>query len=122
MHGVGSYTSRFENDSDAGWFGKQTMARGGVGSVKAFFNGFAINADMEPTAIAQNIFVAGLMLAFATRGGDSDVTAAMLEVTEALSGKGKGCVAKAVDKLEKRLIKAEDQIQEFLKELVAKAP
>jgi hypothetical protein len=122
VHGVGSLSSRFDNDSDAGWFGKQTMARGGVGSVKAFFNGFAINGEMENTAVAQNVFVAGLMLSFATRGGNADVTESMVELTDALSGKSRGNIVKLIDKLEKKLIKAEDGITAHLKELIAKAP
>lgn len=121
VEGVGSYTSRFDNDSDAGWFGKQHVAKGGVGNLKAFFAGYAISGEMESKDIAYNIFQSGLLLSFATRGGDQEVTAAMEAVTAALSGKGKGA-DKAIEKLEKKLIGAQDGVTAHLQGLVAKAP
>lgn len=121
LEGVGSYTSRFDNDGDAGWFGKQHVAKGGVGNIKAFFAGFAISGEMESKDIAFNIFQAGLLLSYATRGGDKEVTAAMEAVTEALSGKSKGA-DKAIEKLEKKLIGAKDGVAAHLQELIAKAP
>ncbi|HEB51751.1 MAG TPA: hypothetical protein ENI87_00710 [bacterium] len=122
VHGIGSYTSRFENDSDAGWFGKQNLARGGVGNVKAFFNSFDLNGDMQSTEIAYELFRAGLMVSFATHGGDQACTDAMRAVTDALSGKSKKSATKAIEKLEKALAAAQDKIVEYLNKLIAKAP
>ena len=122
VHGVGSYTSRFENDSDGGWFGKQHVAKGGVSNIKSFFSTFALNSDLDSPQIAFNLFQAGLMLSFATSGGNKEVTDAMVAVTDALSGKGKGGVGKAITNLEKLLAGAQDEVVEHLKKLIAKAP
>ena len=122
LHGLGSYTSRFENDQDAGWFGKQHVQKGGVRNLKGFFAGFAISGEMEPTAIAYNLFQAGLMLSFAAHGGDAKATAALQEVTAALSGKKKGSPDKAIAKLQDALVEAEPKIVAYLQQLIAKAP
>lgn len=123
LHGLGSFTSRFETDSDAAWLGKAHVQRGGVRNLKTFFKTFALNADMELAAIGYNLYQAGLCLAFAVRGGDEKVTAAMQAVTAALSdGGGKGSAAKAIAKLETELIAAEAKIGEYLTKVIAKAP
>jgi hypothetical protein len=122
VHGVGSYTSRFENDSDAGWFGKTHLTRGGVSNIKSFFKTFTLSSDLQSAEIAFNLYQAGLMLSFATQGGNKEVTDAMVAVTDALSGKGKASVGKAISKLEGLLAGAQDQVTEHLKKLVAKAP
>ncbi|MFT4515166.1 MAG: hypothetical protein ACI91B_003880, partial [Planctomycetota bacterium] len=122
VHGVGSYTSRFENDSDAGWFGKQHVAKGGVSNIKSFFNGFALNGGMEPPQIAFNLFQAGLLLSYATQGGNREVTDAMVGVTNALSGKGKASVGKAITKLETLLAANQQPIVGYMMELIDKAP
>ncbi len=122
LHGVGSYTSRFENDSDAGWFGKQHLAKGGVGDLRAWFEGFALSGELDSKAVAYNLYQAGLVLAYATRGGDSNATAAMLAVTDALSGKGGGRAADAIGVLERQLAASRDGIAEYLRKLVEKAP
>ena len=121
LHGVGSLASRFDNDSDAGWFGKQQLARGGVGDLKAFFSSFAISADMEPQQISGNLFTAGLLLSFAMRTKDKNVLAAMTGVTDALAGKTKDA-DKAIERLEKQLVGARDAVLAHLQELIAKAP
>lgn len=122
VHGVGSMTSRFENNSDAGWFGKQHVAKGGVSSVKSFFKTFSLNGDMESSKIAFNLFQAGLLLSFATQGGNNEVTDAMVAVTEALSGKGKGSASKAITRLEGLLAESQDQIVAHMNKLIAEAP
>lgn len=122
VHGVGSYTSRFENNSDAGWFGKQHVAKGGVTSVKSFFKTFTLNGDMESTQIAFNLFQAGLLLSYATQGGNNEVTDAMVAVTKTLSGKGKGNAGKAIAKLEGLLAKNQDEIVAHMNKLIASAP
>ncbi len=121
VHGCGALTSRFENDRDAGWFGKQHVAKGGVGNVKSFFSSWQLSADIQPKQVDFNVFQAGLMLSFAMRGGDKPTTDAMVAVTDAVSGKG-GDASKAISALEKELAKSQDKIVDYLKTLIAKAP
>lgn len=116
--GLGSLVSRFSDGKTAGWFGEQHVSKGGVKDLKTWFNAFGINGEMESTAIDANIFQAGLVLAFALRGGDAKVTDAMLEVTrDFTSGKGKS-VDKAIDKVEKLVAEHEEQVRDYLKKLV----
>ncbi|MEZ6036846.1 MAG: hypothetical protein R3F29_05165 [Planctomycetota bacterium] len=114
LHGIGGYTSRFGNDGDASWFGKQQLQKGGLTNFKSFFSSFALEQD----TVGASIYQAGLMFAYATRGGDPAVTAAMEKVSEALSGKG-GTKA-AIDNLEKALIQAQAGVEKFLNELASK--
>lgn len=122
LHGIGSYTSRFQTDSDAGWFGKLHMQKGGVRNLKSFFSGFAISGEMESTAIDYNIYQAGLMFSFAATGSDEAVTAALHEVGNLLNGTSKGKFDKAIGKLEAALIAAEPKIAAHLQELISKSP
>ena len=85
-------------------------------------SGFTLNGDMTSTQIAFNIFQAGLFLSYATRGGNQEVTDAMVALTETLSGKAKGSASKAIVKLEKLLADNKDGISAHLKELAAKGP
>lgn len=122
LHGIGSYTSRFQNDSDAGWFGKQHVQKGGVRNLKSFFAGFAISGEMESKDIDYNMFQAGLLLAYAVHGGDAKVTEAMQAVTGCLAGTAKGNFDKALTKLQTHLIESEPKIVTYLQQLIAKAP
>ncbi len=122
VHAFGSYASRFENDHDAGWFGKQHVQKGGVRNLKGFFSSFAINMEMESKDIDYNIFQAGLMIAFAAKGGDAKVTEALQAVTAALSEGKKGGPDKAIVKFQAALIEAEPKIVTYLQQLIAKAP
>lgn len=122
MQGCGSLARYFENDSDAGWFAKPLVQMGGARNLKAFFAGFAITGDMEPTAISATVYEAGLMLSFAMRGGDEQATATLMSITDVLSGKTKGGIDKLVKQLEARLIEVEPAIGNYLKQLLAKAP
>ena len=122
LHGIGAYTSRFQNDSDAGWFGKQHQQKGGVRNLKSFFAGFAISGEMESTAIDYNMYQAGLLLAYAVKGGDPKVTETMQAVTAALGGTAKGGFDKAVTKLQTQLIEAEPKVAAYMQQLIAKAP
>ncbi|HEX6812583.1 MAG TPA: hypothetical protein VF384_13235 [Planctomycetota bacterium] len=122
VHGFGSFAARFENDSDAGWFGKQHEAKGGVRNLKGFFSSFAINMEMESKTIDYNIFQAGLLLAYATKGGDAKVTETMQAVTASFADSKKSGVDKAIGKLQAALIDAEPKIVAYLKQLIAKAP
>ncbi|HEX5054599.1 MAG TPA: hypothetical protein VFZ65_22675 [Planctomycetota bacterium] len=122
LHGFGSYTSRFDNDQDAAWFGQQHVQKGGVKNLKAFFAGFALNGEMEAKDVAYNLFQAGLMLSFAAQGGDAKTTEALQAVTASLSpGAKKGSAAKAISKLEAALIEAEPKIVAYLQKLIDKA-
>ncbi|MBL8727130.1 MAG: hypothetical protein JNM25_01780 [Planctomycetes bacterium] len=122
LHGVGSYTSRFQTDADAGWFGKLHQQKGGVRNLKGFFSGFAINGEMESTAIDYNIYQAGLMFSFAASGGDEAVTAALQDIGNLLNGSSKGKADKAIGKFEAALIAAEPKIAAHLQELITKSP
>jgi hypothetical protein len=125
-HAFGSATSRFQNESDAGWVGKQFLGRGGVGNVKAWFASFAINGEMQATEVANNIYMAGLLLTFAASGKDEKCTEALKAITAMLSGGGKGNVDKALDKavakLQAALIEAQPQLVAHLQHLITKAP
>lgn len=122
VHGVGTYTSRFENASDAGWFGKQHVSKGGVTSIKSFFKTFALSADVEQSQVDHNLYQAGLLLSYATQGGNNEVTDAMVELTNTLSGKGKGSASKAITKLEGLLAESRDQVVAHMNKLIAQAP
>lgn len=122
VHGVGTFASRFSNDSDAGWFGKQHVAKGGVTSIKSFFKTFALSSDVEQRQIDHNLYQAGLLLSYATQGGNAEVTDAMVRVTETLSGKGKGSATKAITKLEGLLAKNQDGVVAHMNKLIARAP
>ncbi len=122
LHGIGALASRFENDSDAGWFGKALAQRGGARNLKAFFAGFAISGEMEPTEISIAIYQAGLMFAFAMKGGEPKVTEAMVAVTDVLAGKKKGGFDKALTNLQTELAGAEPAIEKYLQSLLAQAP
>lgn len=122
LHGLASYASRFENDSDAGWFGKQHVQKGGVRNLKSFFTAFAINGEMEAKDIDYNLYQAGLMFSFAAEGGDAPITDAMVAVTHALSEPKKGGADKAIAKLTSLLIAAEEKLVAHLQKLIAKSP
>jgi hypothetical protein len=118
LHAVGSYTSRFETDSDAGFLGRGRTAR----NLKGFFASFAISGDMESKDIATNIYLAGLMLSYAVKGGDAKCTEAMQAVTAILAGTAKGNFAKALTALQQDLIASEAKVEDYLQKLVAKGP
>ena len=124
LQAVGGLASRFENERDAGWFGQQQMQRGGIGNLKAFFAGYAINGEMEPSAVSGNIFLAGLMLSFASaKDADPAAQAALQAVTAALAEPGKGAkVGATIDKLSTMLIASEAKITAHLQRLLASAP
>jgi hypothetical protein len=120
-HGIGSLTSRFHDESDAGWFGKAQQGRGGVGNVKAFFPSFAISGEMEPVAISHNLYGAGLLLSFAASGQDEKCSEAWTGVKGLFAG-NKGNAEKTVAKLQTALIDAQPKIVTYLEQLVTKAP
>lgn len=122
LHGLGSYCSRFENESDGGYFGKQHLAKGGVGDLASFFSGFTISGSMESKRIDYNEYQAGLMVDFAVHGGDAAVTAAMQGIGKALA-EGKGSqVGNGIKQLEPALVAAKPAIVAHLEKLITKAP
>lgn len=121
VQGCGTLTSRFENDSDAGWFGKAQMARGGLDNIKSLLGNYELNGGLESGKVDSHLFQAGLAVSFATRGGNKEVTDAMLKLTDALSGKASGA-GKALSNLEEKLGAAQDDIKKHLDMLISKSP
>lgn len=119
QHGIGALASRFENDYDAGHFGKQHIQKGGVKNLKSFFSGFAINGEMEAKDIDYNLYQAGLMFHFAMLGGDTATTEALTAVTKALDERNGKDVEKAIGKLQNTLIASEEKVVAHLAKLVA---
>jgi len=120
---VGSLASRFIQDHDAAWFGKQQMQRGGVRKLKGFFGGFGINGEMEPSEVSAQIYLAGLMLAYASSpGAEPGAAGAFKAIVAAFTDSHGGKVASAVEKLQHELIGKEDKISAYLQELVKKSP
>lgn len=117
LHGIGSLSSRFQNDEDASHFSKNLVAKGGAKNLKGFLAGFSINGDVDPVDISCNLFEAGLLVDFAMRGGDAKVTEAMQAVTACITGKAKGG-EKAIAKLEAALIEAEPKVATYLQKFV----
>jgi hypothetical protein len=124
LQGTGSLGRYFVNDSDAGWYGKQQMQRGGVKNLKAFFASFGISGDMEPSQVSANVYLAGLMLAYASsKDADPSVAAAFKAVKDCLSPGGSGSkTGAAVEKLMGTLVAAEPKIAAYLQELTKLAP
>jgi hypothetical protein len=124
LHGCASLTSRFQNDSEAGWFGKQHVQKGGVGNLKAWFVSYEISGDMQPEEIGFNLYQAGLMLSFAMDGNHAKVKEAMLAVSQALGSPDakKGAAKAAIEKLQAALTGAEEEIKAHLAHLISKSP
>jgi hypothetical protein len=121
LHGIGSISSRFMTDAEAGGFAKQFQKDGKITGIKAFFASFAINGEMEAHEIQYNLFKAGLMLSFATTGGDAKVTETMQALTSLLAGTSKGNFEKLLTKLQGQLIDSEAAINAHFQKLIAKA-
>jgi|GEM_PF-2246759 len=121
IHGCGTLASRFENDRIAGGFGKQHLAKGGVGPIKSWLSNYDLSPDLSQRDIDFNLYQSGLMLAYGMRGGDQETTDALMEVTNALSADGKGSASKALTSFEKLLDGNKDKIAEYLNKLIAKA-
>ncbi|MBL9079287.1 MAG: hypothetical protein JNL08_17430 [Planctomycetes bacterium] len=122
LHGAAAYTSRFQVDSDAGWFGKLHQQKGGVRALKSFFSAYTISGDMESTQIDYNIYGAGLLFSFALSGADEAVNGAFKEVVDLLTGASKAKADKAIAKLEAAFVAAEPKIAAHLQELIKKSP
>lgn len=121
VHGCGTLTSRFENDELAGGFGKQHLAKGGVGPIKSWLSNYDLSPDLSQKEVDYNLYQAGLMLAYGMRGGDQTTTDALMNVTNALSADGKGSASKALTGFEKLLDSKQESIIEYLNKLISKA-
>lgn len=118
----GGYASRFANDSDAGWFGVQHQKKGGVKNLKGFFAGFAINGEMESTMIDYNIYQAGLLISYLSRGRDDKLIEAMKNVTDMLASRKAKGIDKVITKLAEQFAANESAIAAHLQELIKLAP
>ena len=117
QQGVGALAGFYTDDRIGAHFCRtMVVVRGGVNDLRTFFNDFAINPDMEPEAINYNWTVAGLLLHFATKGGDQGVTDKMVAVTEAFK-QGDG-VEKAVKALQSALQAAEPKVAAHMQKLL----
>ncbi|MBK8099186.1 MAG: hypothetical protein IPK26_18920 [Planctomycetes bacterium] len=119
QHGIGSLASRFSIKRDAGHFGGQHVAKGGVKNLKSFFTSFTINGEMESKDIDYMIYQAGLVLHFAKEGGDAKALDALVDITNAVAaGKSKG-VDKSIEKFAALVAGKEDEVKAHLQKLVA---
>lgn len=119
QRGVGGMLERHSNEEHAKFFGKQHLAKGGVKDLADWFSGFTISGDLETTQIDFNIYQAGLLLMFCLYGGDAEATATMQEVTAAF-GKDGRALERAVQKLEKVLVKKEAELRAYLHQVTTK--
>jgi hypothetical protein len=119
LQGIGGFTSRFQVDSDGGWFGKLQMQRGGLRSLKTFFTNYGFG---DGTDIDSNLYEAGLLIAFAAQAGDTKATAALQDVTKALEERNKAGIDKAMGSLEKCLADSQQAVEAYLQQLIAKSP
>jgi hypothetical protein len=111
LHGIGNFAGFFENLSDGAHFCRTIVVKhGGVKNLKGFMNGFAINAELDANQILHNWTVAGLLIQFATQGGDKATTDAMVAVTKAFEDGNARQITKSIEGLEKALIGAEEQV------------
>lgn len=117
--GSGSLAERLYTPGIAAFFGKQHLSKGGVEDVKGWFASFEISPEVPDARVQHNVFQAGLMLAFAMRGGDQQATAAVQAFTAAFD-KDKKAVERAAQELEKVLCDKEEQLRAYLKEVVSK--
>lgn len=119
VSGTGSLAERHSPDGVAAFFGKQHLEKGGVKDVQDWFASFEISADVPNTRVEYNVFQAGLALSFAMRGGDKEAVKAVQAFTAAFD-EGPKAVAKAAQQLEKVLMKKEEELRAYLKDVVSK--
>lgn len=118
LHGFGTVAGRFDNANDAAWFGKQFQAKGGIKNIEAWFNSFAINAEMQPTEIEYNIFHAGLVVAFAAESGNEAALKALQDFNAAVASGRSKSVAKSVAKFRKVIADNEDELRKYLQTVI----
>lgn len=124
VEAAGSLARYFVNDSDAGWYGKQQLKRGGVKNLKGFFVGFHIDGAMEQAEMLSNLYMAGLVVSYATsKQSDPAAAAAWKAVKEALGAPGAASkVGPAIDKFVAAMVPLEEKLAEHLAELRKLAP
>lgn len=118
-HGIGALASRFENDWDGAHFCRTGMVpQGGVKNVKGFINGFTLNGDMQSSEISYNVIYVGLLIHFATKGGDKASTDAMVSITEGFKSADKAAIESGVESLAAALIEAEAKIGPHMQKMM----
>jgi hypothetical protein len=124
VEGAGSLARYFVNDSDAGWYGKQQMQRGGVKNLKAFFAGFHIDSAMEQADMLSHLYLAGLVVAYASsKQADPAAAAAWKAVKDALAVPGGASkVGPAVEKFAAAMVPLEAKLTAYLQDLLKLAP
>ena len=75
---------------------------------------------MSPDDLEHSIFQAGLMISFGMSGGDDKATAALQDFTKAIAGTRSKPVTKAVDALQKQLEGSEDELKDYLQQVIRK--
>jgi hypothetical protein len=117
--GVGGLMERHSNDEHAKFFGKQHLAKGGVKDLANWFSSFTISGDLEVQQIDYNIYQAGLLVSFCLYGGDKEATEAMQAVTASFEKDGR-TIERAVQKLERILVKKEAELRAYLHKVTTK--
>ncbi len=119
MHGIRGLASRWENDSHGAHFSRTAVVpTGGFRPLKGFFNGFAINAEMESLQISGDATMAGMLFVFAIRGGNKSVTDAMAALTKSFDEEDAKGIAKGIENLQDELIGAEDEVKAFFQKVM----
>lgn len=80
---AGGLASLQQSDYYTAYFGGLALGRGEVPDLAKSLPGLALSGDMDPSEMNDKVFMAALALDFGMRGGNKDVTKALLGVTEA---------------------------------------
>jgi hypothetical protein len=94
------------------------IGKGGVKDLTGWFSGFAINSELGSSELDYNMFQAGLVLAMCQRTEDKELKAAWQDVVDCFGKKGSK-PEKAIQKLEKVVVKKEADLRAFLQKLTA---
>ncbi len=115
--GVGSYTERFYSPEIASWFGKQFLGAGGLIDLKGWFTSFGITGDMDHNQMGQQLFQAGLLVAFCKHAGDAGAAKLLAAVGDSLAAGDQKAATGAVAALEKGIQERADAVRAYLKAL-----
>jgi len=117
VSGTGSYTERFYSPDIANWFGKQFLAAGGLLDLGTWFRSFVITGDMDNAAMGQQLYQAGLLLAFCRHGGDAGAAKLLDEVGRAVAAGDGDAVTAAVAALQTGLVQRAEPVRDYVKAL-----
>jgi hypothetical protein len=115
--GVGSYTERFYSAEIANWFGKQFLGAGGMLDLASWWRSAGVNAEMDHNQMGQQLYQAGLVIAFCKHGGDASAAKLLAAVGAALASGDPKTVGAAVAALEKGVQDRSDAVRAYLKTL-----